>query len=397
MALEIYMYNTWFGDCFRVGNGDSNLWIDFGIHQKAYIPSGLTRDDIHERIAVDVLASVNPSLVISHFHEDHISGLLYMMKKKSISKKSIFEKVFIPDIWNITNTPMLISVLLLEELLMKSKLSKRKGAMTLFDLIRFLCVSTANVVPIRRGSFFQGNSYIALWPEPDLVSEYANSYLNSLEVEVIPVPLLRLAVNLQNLVLEVLNHKNEYYKSEVILPRVDALESEFLNLEDNQQIKIILTKLSAKEDIYLNSLGNNISIVFQNAELVDGENILFTGDVENKFLNIIQNNADGKGEIYPYYDYIKIPHHGTKGAKFEHYFDFSTFKPKNYMIPSGCVTGVRGNWEICANYSNDIYLNTIKCFCSNSNFCESNSSKRFTTCSCVDRQFVFPNTFIKVK
>lgn len=153
MALDIYMYNTWFGDCFRVGNGDSNLWIDFGIHQNAYIPSGLTRDDIHERIAVDVLASVNPSLVISHFHEDHISGLLYMMNKKPISKKPIFEKVYIPDIWNITNTPMLISVLILEELLMKSKLSKRKGAVTLFDLIRFLCVSTANVERTLPGNF----------------------------------------------------------------------------------------------------------------------------------------------------------------------------------------------------------------------------------------------------
>lgn len=55
MALDIYMYNTWFGDCFRINNNGSNLWVDFGIHSKSTFPRGLTRDDIHRRVASDIL------------------------------------------------------------------------------------------------------------------------------------------------------------------------------------------------------------------------------------------------------------------------------------------------------------------------------------------------------
>lgn len=124
--------------------------VDFGIHSKSTIPSGLTRDDIHSRITGDILVSDNPALVISHFHEDHVSGLLYMMNHiKTSSTSPIFQKVYIPDIWNITGAPIIIVVLLLEELLKHSKLSKKKGAVTLFDLMRFLCVNTGNILILK--------------------------------------------------------------------------------------------------------------------------------------------------------------------------------------------------------------------------------------------------------
>lgn len=399
MALDIYMYNTWFGDCFRIENGGSNLWIDFGIHSNSTVPGGLTRDDIHNSIAGDILASVNPTLVISHFHEDHVSGLLYMMNHKATSKSKtpIFQKVYIPDIWNVVEAPVIIATLLLEELLKHAKLSGRKGAVTLFELMRFLCVNARNVIPIKRGSSFEGGRYIALWPDPQCVSTYASSYLTSLEIGAIPASLLNLAEMLRSFILERINIEGENVTSENFHSRLNRLETNFLELINNPEIAIILTKLSAiEDDIYLNHLGNNISIVFQNTKFVQGETLLFTGDLENKFLVKIANNYDKKYNMYPSYEFIKIPHHGTKGGKNEHYFDFKPHNPKCFMIPNGFVHGARGNWKICKEYGNDANLKSIKVVCSNSNFCENNCGRRFMTCTCLIRKFVFSNTCVKV-
>lgn len=397
MAFNIYMYNAWFGDCFRIENTGSNLWVDFGIHSKSTIPIGSTRDDIHSNIAGDIITSVNPTLVISHFHEDHVSGLLYMMNHMPTATMPIFQKVYIPDIWNITDAPIIIAVLLLEELLKHSKLTGRKGAVTLFELMRFLCVNVINVVTIKRGSYIEGGKYIALWPDPQCVSIYANSYLSSLEIGTIPISLLNLAEKLRYFILERINLEGKNETSESYLSSLNRLEIDFLELFYDREIGIILTKLSAVEDeIYLNRLGNNISIVFQNAEFVKGETLLFTGDLENKFLTKIANNYDKKYNMHSSYDFIKIPHHGTRGANDEHYFDFKSYNPICFLIPNGCVHNVRGNWKICKEYGNDVNLKSINVVCSNSNFCENNCGRRFMTCTCLKRKFVFSNTYIKV-
>lgn len=396
MALYIYMYNTWFGDCYRIENNGSNLVVDFGIHSQSIMPHGLTRDDVHKRIAKDILASDNPALVISHFHEDHVSGLLYMMKHMEASTRSVFQKVYIPDIWNITDAPSCISILLLEELLKHSKMTGRIGAVTLFELMRFLCINTLNVVPIKRGQHIEGKRYLALWPDPQSVGDYVNLYFNRLEIDVFPTQLIALAQKLQNLVLERINMSQTDGSTQKLISSLNELEAEFFELNNVQDVAIILAKVNGfGEDVYLNHMGNNISIVFQNTEIDQERRILFTGDLEEKFLKKIASNDDKKCSMYPSYDFIKIPHHGTRGGKGEHYFDFKPYAPKCFMISNGSVNA-RGNWEICREYGNDVKSEGIKVFCSNSNSCESNPGGRFLTCSCVDNQFVFPNVFQKV-
>ena len=399
MAFEIYMYNAWFGDCFLVENNGSNLLVDFGIHSASTIPNGFTRDDIHSKIERNILTLSHPTLLISHFHDDHVSGLLYMMNKiKTSSTLPIFQKVYIPDIWNITDSPIIIVVLLLEELLKHAILSQKRGAVTLFELMRFLCVNTGSVVPIKRGQNIEGKRYIALWPDSQCVSDYANSYLKGLGIDVIPTHLIKLAENLCAFVIERANMVEINERSQNLLSQLQELEHNFFELIDDREIAEILTKIiDSEEDIYLNHLGNNISIVFHNVESMEGENLLFTGDLEEKFLKKIASNYDKKFEMQLSYDFIKIPHHGTKGGKSEHYFDFKTYDPKCFIIPNGCVHGVRGSWEVCKEYGDDIKAKSAKVVCANSNFCESNCGRRFKTCSCINKQFVFPNLYIKVK
>ena len=317
-----------------------------------------------------------------------------MMKTKPTLTIPIFQKVYIPHIWK---TPVIIAVLLLEELLKHSKMSARKGAYSLFDLMRFLCVHTGNVVLVKRGSYIEGERYIALWPDPHCVGSYTDTYLNSLRIASIPKLLLKLAKKSREPISECINVDETNGNTERFLSRLNVLEEGFFQLIDNREIALMCRKLKAtKGDICLNHLGNNISIVFQNAQFVRGENLLFTGDLEKEFLSKIESNYDKKYQLYPTYDFIKVPHHGTKGNKDEHYFDFKPYNPKCFMIPNGRVHGIKGNWQTCKKYGNDINLKGAKAICSNSDFCENNSGRCFVTCLCTKRQFVFPNKCLKV-
>ena len=88
---KIYMYNNWFGDCFRLNNHKKNIFVDFGIHHMCmhggirvicnnYSTGGaIDRDDVHRAIAQEInKLDERPDLLITHYHLDHISGLLYM-------------------------------------------------------------------------------------------------------------------------------------------------------------------------------------------------------------------------------------------------------------------------------------------------------------------------------
>lgn len=397
MALNIKMYNTWFGDCFRLENDISNLWVDFGIHAKSSIPNGYNRDSIHEAISKDIVASKESKLLITHFHDDHISGLLYMLKYKSISKSPLFEKVYIPDIWDFPSSPAIIATLLFEELVKHYRISGKKNSVTLFDFMRFLCNGTKNVIPLKRGAIFENNQYITLWPDPQHITSFNRVYLSNLEISVFPPTLQNIAVKFQSIVLETFNRSKSSINEEMINSKINSLETDFLSLLNDEGIFSIINKNSIIDEYSLNKLGNNISIVFQNSSFTQKENILFTGDIENKFLEVIVNNYDKKCDVYPEYQYIKIPHHGTKGSRGEYYFDFKPYNPQNYLISNGRVEGVNGNWEVCNEYSRDVNSNGIRVICSNSNFCLSNTERRFSTCSCTNRTFVFPKCFIYVK
>ena len=84
MSREVEAYNTYFGDCIilKDKDDDSNLLIDFGTHCLSnFFGAYQKRDELEKKIAEDIYArykSQNISLLITHFHDDHISGLMYM-------------------------------------------------------------------------------------------------------------------------------------------------------------------------------------------------------------------------------------------------------------------------------------------------------------------------------
>ena len=185
LSKEVEVYNAYFGDCIvlKDKDDDSNLLVDFGIHCSSEISSVYgTRKDLHTSIAEDIAkrySSSNISLLITHFHEDHVSGLIHMYKSGNNIYKNMFTKVYIANIWN---NPFAVASNLLEEMIVEHELKKSglpRTTTSLFDVLEFLSANVYRVYLIKRGDLFENDKYIALWPIVDDRKNYVSEIIQS--------------------------------------------------------------------------------------------------------------------------------------------------------------------------------------------------------------------------
>lgn len=376
MRKEIDVFNAYFGDCIILKDIDdsSNLLVDFGIHYNSVVSSVYkSRNDLTDSIAKDIssrFSNKNLSLLITHFHEDHVSGLIYMYQSKNPAFKNLFRNIYIANIWN---NPFAVASNLLEEILLKSQLKNgnlpRTNA-TLFDLLGFLHASKGKIMLLSRGETFEDKKYIALWPKKKNNNSSLIKLFNSLNLpDEFREDLIKLAEMTCVYVIRVLL-EGEHYEAE-FLERYDSIPNleRLYNMYRDLFIKFIEAINSISGDEIdntikkLHKLNHKYNIVFQNVENSD-QNILFTGDAEKSHMKNIANATDIR--LYREYKYIKIPHHGTKA----HYFDFSSYGPRYIVITNGKVNTSHANsYRIFSKYK------SISAFhvCANSNNC----------CSCL--------------
>ena len=295
------MYNVWFGDCFRIINEDSDLIVDFGIHRcclagkKAMCGSKIiTRDMVHDEISKRILSSNSQrNLLITHFHEDHISGLIYMEKHMKSGNKKPFNYVYIPDVWGVTNATCMISLCLLEELLKSSYIS---GSMKLFDLVRFLCLDVRRVIFTHRGMDLENGLYTALWPDPAFVGKEAKYIWDSLQLDqALKNAIYYTSEKLCNIVVACAEMEGE--NREGLMNDIDELDAQFFDGLNESYLRQLQNNTSLLKEIHLNKFGNKISIVFHNKK-DNKENLLFTGDLDVSCLNKITQNDDKKIDMH---------------------------------------------------------------------------------------------------
>lgn len=439
--MRIRMYNVGFGDCFCIRDRKSSLLVDFGAANSKI--EGRPRREVFDVIISDLTTIRKKNLLLTHFHPDHVSGLLYMMRYRRDAYE--FEKIYLPDVFSGPEMKYTLALLLLADVTKKASLPGRR--VSLFALAEALCAIKVKIDLLSRGSEFEGK-YTALWPDVSEVSRETEEVFNSLieNHENAMTELVNIAEEVRELFLsmteetleaeekseplsvpedtdgpesslkdprEYSGENEEYTQEKLVLANEDAgaaiedtaedpeetekervrrlnpekLEKKFRELQATEEFQALLES-AEKQGHSLRQFRHKISLAFQNT--IDGElNLLFTGDVQPQYLKMIAENYDGKIQLHEHYWCIKVPHHGTES----HFFDFSGFSPENMMIPNGAYYDnskkKSKNQRTSMQYGGLFYINDAHMYCSNCDCCDSYENG----CSCREYDVISPSYY----
>lgn len=439
--MRIRMYNVGFGDCFCIRDRKSSLLVDFGAANSKI--EGRPRREVFDVIISDLTTIRKKNLLLTHFHPDHVSGLLYMMRYRRDAYE--FEKIYLPDVLSGPEMKYTLALLLLADVTKKASLPGRR--VSLFALAEALCARKVKIDLLSRGSEFEGK-YTALWPDVSEVSRETEEVFNSLieNHENAMTELVNIAEEVRELFLsmteetleaeekseplsvpedtdgpesslkdprEYSGENEEYTQEKLVLANEDAgaaiedaaedpeetekervrrlnpekLEKKFRELQATEEFQALLES-AEKQGHSLRQFRHKISLAFQNT--IDGElNLLFTGDVQPQYMKMIAENYDGKIQLHEHYWCIKVPHHGTES----HFFDFSGFSPENMMIPNGAYYDnskkKSKNQRTSMQYGGLFYINDAHMYCSNCDCCDSYENG----CSCREYDVISPSYY----
>ena len=439
--MRIRMYNVGFGDCFCIRDRKSSLLVDFGAANSKI--EGRPRREVFDVIISDLTTIRKKNLLLTHFHPDHVSGLLYMMRYRRDAYE--FEKIYLPDVFSGPEMKYTLALLLLADVTKKASLPGRR--VSLFALAEALCARKVKIDLLSRGSEFEGK-YTALWPDVSEVSRETEEVFNSLieNHENAMTELVNIAEEVRELFLsmteetleaeekseplsvpedtdgpesslkdprEYSGENEEYTQEKLVRANEDAgaaiedtaedpeetekervrrlnpekLEKKFRELQATEEFQALLES-AEKQGHSLRQFRHKISLAFQNT--IDGElNLLFTGDVQPQYMKMIAENYDGKIQLHEHYWCIKVPHHGTES----HFFDFSGFSPENMMIPNGAYYDnskkKSKNQRTSMQYGGLFYINDAHMYCSNCDCCDSYENG----CSCREYDVISPSYY----
>ena len=380
--MKVRMYNVGFGDCFCLRDRKKSLLVDFGTNNSRI--EGRPRREIFDVIISDLSTINRKNLLLTHFHMDHLSGLLYMMKNRDSSLD--FGKIYLPDVFSKEEMSRTLVLLLLADLLKESGLPSRQ--VSLFALVDALLENRQNLELLSRGKIFE-DKYQALWPDTDVIQRETDEVYNEIckneNLAAVMEELLNFAEKLRRIIWSMTEKgKAQTEEEQEKISLAYVYDREFRRIKAIPEFKELLSFLNTNK-VNLRQFKHKISIVFQNAR--DGElNLLFTGDVQPGHLKMIAENYDGKLPLYEHYWCIKVPHHGTQ----EHYFDFSQYEPENMMISNGIhfANSKKESKELRTSplYGGLFYIPDTHMYCSNCNCCDCYENG----CSCKEADVISP-------
>ena len=385
MTTKIRMYHCGFGDCYRLTDKNAkHLYVDFGIHRHCPNIDGWKQKQY--AFIIDDMPS-HADFLLTHYHYDYYAGLNYMIEHR----KYRFQNVYIPDIWKISNRLQVVHLFLYKDLLSKTVLHNGRSFISFLILI---CHCYGNIFFIKRNEQIQ-NDYIALWPSEDFVNKAANKLHKRLSINELPfyAQLDNIANQLCALMSEIGEEPNEFVDMETQIAEsksISRLQTIGIFKQLEQQLTELAKdiKVNKAHQIKLGEFAHTINIIFHNKDLSE-QNILFTGDADNSnnMWDMIIHNEDCKIPFHPYYDVIKLPHHGTKS----HYYDFTNIVNDNsiFLIPNGYIR----RWPIARQYAMDANEKAIKVICAHHNACMSSHP----TCQCKKHRCIYPQRYTDIK
>lgn len=147
--MKVRMYNVGF-ETASVSDRKKSLLVDFGTNNSRI--EGRPRREIFDVIISDLSTIKSKNLLLTHFHMDHLSGLLYMMKKK-IFLLTLGKFIFLMFFQKEMSRTLVL--LLLADLLKESGLPSRQ--VSLFALVDALLENKQNVELLSRENCLKTN------------------------------------------------------------------------------------------------------------------------------------------------------------------------------------------------------------------------------------------------
>ena len=168
--MKVRMYNVGCGDCFCLRDRKGSLLVDFGTSNNRI--DGHPRSDIFDVIISDFTTISHKSLLLTNFQLDHISGLLYMLKKYRGSND--FNKIYLPDVFSASSMSRTLTLLLLSDLMKNTYLPSKQ--ISLYAFVEALVKQPQNIEFLKRGDIFE-SKYQVLWPDCSVIEkETAENY-----------------------------------------------------------------------------------------------------------------------------------------------------------------------------------------------------------------------------
>ena len=149
-----------FGESIAISNQHSCLLIDCGTECKK-------TSFCIQPIVNDLKKYTEKTLMISHFHDDHINCILPLHQSSNV----IFERVYLPDIFS--------NFGILNLTLLKYYLQKRfSSGFTIWDIIRQILKNKSAIFLLKKCSIFYeiGYDWEVYWPDNRCLANISVSY-----------------------------------------------------------------------------------------------------------------------------------------------------------------------------------------------------------------------------
>ena len=304
--MSVTMFECGFGDGFLLEEYVTRpLLVDFGVYFSPKV-------DKYKNVISKVGGKTNKDFLLTHFHRDHFSGMLFWKNnlKKFSKENHTFENVYIPAV----NDVSVLRILLLGSLGKKHTLLDFLTVFCRLGWRGLQCVGTGDII----------GELTVLWPDAEptasgSIVDYAKKLWEQITRQNFAQSFSSLDADIEKLHTYIDEMKNpEFDKQDEVLVLIREIQKKLKEIESNQNLldamDAIFIEEIGNEKIYLNQYDHICNIVFHNTKnaLKGKRNILFTGDVETKDMKNIMLRTNPELKLHEEYDIIKITHHGTE-------------------------------------------------------------------------------------
>ena len=369
--MKIKMYNVGFGEAVLLKKSadgrEENLLVDFG----SDTPENCIAD-IGQTIGKNVNVTTEiyndtkdeeVSILLSHFHMDHICGVL----ETDLLDHVCLKRTYIPNLLLMQsrdNTYSFLQIQILRELFESVYLYEEKVKFSLYDLLVKLTNNNATIQFVKAGDHFDfaGDSYSVLWPDfgKIKVNKKVSDSLTKL-LQLIDADFNDNGEYTLRFIDEYIGALCDAYRRyeetrgdvKIDLDYIKNLQNRIteyyfpLLLNQNKQIM----KLIAASIESIKCQENRISVVFQDFPRELEANLLMTGDIPRPEIKKIESQIEDV-----HYKIIKAPHHGTPT-----YYWKNLPKSDTIMISNGEPRSQHRNWGKIAYEYAGFYNSNKKC------------------------------------